>query len=150
MGLPNEPAMLTAMRGGITGVRAINVTQGGLHKFHVIVSVDKQHEGDGKDAIVAAFAAHRDVKLVVVVDHDVDPFDPVAVERAVATWFRADEDLIVITGGKGNPVDKLLTAAGTTTRMGMDATAPLAHTSTDGRAAIPGAAQIDLADWLIG
>ena len=150
MGLPNEPAMLTAMRGGIAGVRSINVTQGGLHKFHVVVSVDKQHEGDGKDAIVAAFAAHRDVKLVVVVDHDVDPFDPVAVERAVATWFRAGEDLVVLAGGKGNPVDKLLTAAGTTTRMGMDATAPLAPASADTRAVIPGAAHIDLGEWLVG
>ncbi|MGW5755202.1 UbiD family decarboxylase [Nocardia rhamnosiphila] len=153
MGLPNEPAMLTAMRGGIAGVRSINVTPGGLHKFHVVVAIDKQHEGDGKDAIVAAFAAHRDVKLVVVVDHHVDPFDPTAVERAVATWFRADEDLVVVSGGKGNPVDKRLTDAGTTARMGVDATAPLTAegpADDEQRAVIPGAAHIDLSEWLVG
>lgn len=150
MGLPNEPAMLTAMRGGIPGVRAIHVTGGGLHKFHVVVSVDKRHEGDGKDAVLAAFAAHRDVKFVVVVDGDIDPFDARAVERAIATWFRADEDLVVVSGGKGNPVDRLLTNAGTTARMGMDATAPL-RASPGGqpqRAVIPGATQVDLAEWI--
>lgn len=150
MGLPNEPAMLTALRGGIAGVRAVHVTAGGLHKFHVIVALEKQHEGDGPDAVIAAFAAHRDVKLVVVVDHDVDPFDPAAVERAVATWFRADRDLVVLSGGKGNPVDKLLTAAGTTARMGIDATAPLTVAGAEGmrRAVIPGADRIDLTEWL--
>src|SRR5699024_2590415 len=63
MGLPTEPSMLTAMRDSLPGVRAINVTEGGLHKFHVIVGLDKQHEGDSKVAVLAAFAAHRDVTL---------------------------------------------------------------------------------------
>ncbi|MDV6269299.1 MULTISPECIES: UbiD family decarboxylase [Rhodococcus] len=149
MGLPNEPAMLTAMRGGIPEIRAINVTGGGLNKFHVVVALEKKHSGDGKDAIVAAFAAHRDVKLVVVVDHEVDPFDHVAVERAIATRFRADEDLVVISGGRGNPVDTLLTSVGTTARMGMDATAPLkGQTDLPERAMIPGASEVDLAEWL--
>ncbi|EOM74822.1 UbiD family decarboxylase [Rhodococcus rhodnii] len=150
MGLPNEPAMLTAMRGGIPGVRAINVTGGGLNKFHVVVSVDTAHDGDGKDTVLAAFAAHRDVTLVVVVDGDVDPFDAQAVERAIATWFRADEDLVVISGGKGNPVNKRLTDTGTTARMGIVATAPIAARASDRpeRAVIPGAAAIDLREWI--
>lgn len=149
MGLPNESAMMKAIRGGIPGARRIHVTSGGLFKFHVVLSIDKRHEGDGKDAIVAAFAAHRDVKLVTVVDADTDPFDLRAVERAVATWFQADRDLVVLTGGKANPVERRQGPGGTTARMGIDATAPLTPTAEETeRAVIPGAAALDPTPYL--
>lgn len=149
MGLPNEPAMMRSIRGGVPGALSIHVTSGGLFKFHVILSIEKRHEGDGKDAIIAAFAAHRDVKMVTVVDADVDPFDLHAVERAVATWFQADRDMVIVSGGKANPVERQQGPGGTTSRLGMDATASLIPSGDMiTRARIPGADELDLSRFL--
>ncbi|HTT94240.1 MAG TPA: UbiD family decarboxylase [Solirubrobacterales bacterium] len=146
MGLAYEPLLLAAIRGSVPGARAVHVTPGGLRKFHVVVSIAGAHPGDGKDAIVAAFAAHRDVKHVVVVDDDVDVFDLDAVETAIATRFQADRDLVVIAGGRGNDVDKSIGGDGRTARMGLDATAGAGDAPA--RAVIPGQATLDLAALL--
>ncbi|MFC7766465.1 hypothetical protein [Leucobacter soli] len=74
---------------------------------------------------MAAFAGHRDLKQVTVVDHDVDVFDAFAVERAVATEFQAHRGLHLFHRGRGNPVDRSLAEDGTTSRIGIDATRPL-------------------------
>ncbi|HWM33930.1 MAG TPA: UbiD family decarboxylase [Pseudolysinimonas sp.] len=149
MGLPNEAVLLGAIRAVVPGARAVRVSLGGLRKFHAVVSVDKRIEGDGFDAMVAAFAGHRDLKQVIIVDGDVDPFDDLAVERAVATWFQADRDLLVVGGGRGNPVDRSLRADGQTARMGLDATRPVGRPAEEfERAVIPGAAGLDLSAYL--
>lgn len=124
MGLPNEAVILRSTRAVVPTVRKVHVTLGGLRKFHAILSLEKRIEGDPGDAIVAAFAGHRDLKQVTVVDHDVDVFDAFAVERAVAIGFQPDRDLHVLSRGRGNPVDRSLAPDGTTSRMGIDATRP--------------------------
>jgi 2,5-furandicarboxylate decarboxylase 1 len=147
MGLPNEAVILKSVRAVVPTVRAVHVTRGGLRKFHAVISVDKRTAGDGADAIVAAFAGHRDLKHVVVVDGDVDPFDGGAVEQAVATSFQAHRDLVVVPGGRGNPVDRSLAPDGTTARMGLDATRPL---GADARvpAVIPGRTDVDVSRYV--
>ena len=125
MGLPNEAVLLRSTRAVVPGVERVHVTLGGLRKFHAVVSVRAQIAGDAGDVIVAAFAGHRDLKQVVVVDHDVDVYDLDAVERAIATSFQPDRDLHLIGRGRGNPVDRSLDPDGTTSRMGLDATRPL-------------------------
>jgi UbiD family decarboxylase len=83
-------------------------------------------EGESKNALLAAFAAHPSLKMAIVVDDDIDPTDAEAVEYAIATRFQADRDLIVIPNAKGSSLDpssdqeKLLT-----TKVGIDATATL-------------------------
>lgn len=126
MGLPNEAVLLRAVRAAVPGVERVHVTLGGLRKFHAVVSIRKEEPGDAADAIVAAFGGHRDLKQVVVVDHDVDVYDAEAVERALATQFQPDRDIILLGRGRGNPVDRSLASDGTTSRMGLDATRPLA------------------------
>jgi 2,5-furandicarboxylate decarboxylase 1 len=148
MGLPNEGVLFGAIRAVLPGLRDVRVTLGGLRKFHAIVSVDKQHDGDGMDAIVAAFAGHRDLKHVIVVDGDVSPHDSAAVERAIATHVQASRDMVVIPGGRGNPVDRSLRAGGVTDRVGVDATRPLGSSGDTPRAVIPGAEHMVLSDWL--
>jgi 2,5-furandicarboxylate decarboxylase 1 len=147
MGLPNEAVILSSVRSVVPSVRAVNVTLNGLRKFHAVVSLDKHTNGDGPDAIVAAFAGHRDLKHVVVVNADVDPFDPAAVERALATSFQADTDLHVFRGGRANPVDRSGKADGTTARMGLDATRPLG-TAIRQVATVPGRDELDLAKYV--
>jgi UbiD family decarboxylase len=93
------------------------------------VQIDKQSEDDGKKAIQAAFAGHTSCKHVFVVDKDIDIYNPLEVEWAIATRFQGDADLVVMPKAPGSSLDPSAepTAAGThlTTRLGFDLTKPL-------------------------
>jgi 2,5-furandicarboxylate decarboxylase 1 len=149
LGMPFEPVVLKAMRGVLPNTTAVHITNGGCGKFHVVVSIAKQHPGDGKDAILAALHAVRDIKLVTVVDDDVDVFDAKDVEWAVSTRFQADRDLVVISGAKGNVLDPSTRAANAiTAKMGIDATKPLDGGRGFEKARIPMVDEIDLSEYL--
>jgi 2,5-furandicarboxylate decarboxylase 1 len=148
LGLPYEPVVLRTLRGVLPYTQAVHITAGGCGKFHCVVRLEKKHEGDGKDAIIAALHAVRDIKQVVVVDDDVDLFDPKDVEWAVATRFRADEDLVVITGAKGNELDPSTQGTAITSKMGMDATKPFGEAGRFEKVRIPGIEDIDVADYI--
>ena len=70
------------------------------------------------------------MKHVTVVDHDIDVFDHVDVEWAVATRVQADRDVVIISGARSKPLDPSLPPPGpysrvpTTAKMGIDATIP--------------------------
>jgi UbiD family decarboxylase len=125
MGLPKEPAILQSVRKVVPVVKAVRLTEGGCCWLHGAVSIRKQKEGDGKNAIMAAFTGHPSMKRVVVVDEDIDVFDDRALEWAIATRFQASNDLVVIEGARGSTLDPSLDEDGTTSKYGMDATMPL-------------------------
>ncbi|GAB6102635.1 UbiD family decarboxylase [Thermococcus atlanticus] len=124
MGLPKEPQIYAAVKRVVPKVHGVRLTEGGAMWLHAVVSITKQHEGDGKNAILAAFAGHPSLKHVTVVDEDIDIYDDRDVEWAVATRFQADRDLVLIPNARGSSLDpsseKSLTA-----KWGIDATKPL-------------------------
>jgi UbiD family decarboxylase len=126
MGLPHEVLIWQAVSKVVPKVHAVNLSKGGSGWLHAVISVDKQVEGDGKNVLLAAFAAHPSLKHAVAVDSDIDVFDASDVEWAVATRFQGGEDLLVIPNARGSTLDpsadqeKVLT-----TKMGFDATRPL-------------------------
>jgi UbiD family decarboxylase len=81
-------------------------------------------DGDGKTAIMAAFAAHPSLKHVVVVDEDIDADDASAVEWAIATRFQAAKGLVIINHARGSTLDPSA-KDGLTSKLGIDATYPL-------------------------
>lgn len=125
MGLPKEPAIMQSVKKVIPTVRAVRLTEGGCCWLHGAVSIRKQKEGDGKNAIMAAFTGHPSMKRVIVVDDDIDIFDDRALEWAVATRFQPATDLVVIEGARGSTLDPSLDPDGTTSKYGMDATMPM-------------------------
>jgi 2,5-furandicarboxylate decarboxylase 1 len=147
-GMPNEPVMRNAMRQILPDTHAVHITPSGCGKFHAVVQISKRHESDGRDAILAAFSAVRDVKLVTVVDEDVDPFNPRDVEWAVATRFQADRDVVVVERSWGNLLDPSTYGTKITAKMGLDATKPLAGGDQFTKAIVPGAAELDIAAYL--
>ncbi len=121
MGAPYEPIIFRAVA-GVTGVRNVVLTRGGCGYLHAVVQIRKSTEGDAKNAIMAAFAAHSSLKHIVVVDEDIDPYDPVEVEYAIATRVRGDRDLLVVTGARGSSLDPCRLENGTNVKVGLDAT----------------------------
>jgi UbiD family decarboxylase len=126
MGLPHETAIWEAVTKVVPTIKAVNLSAGGCGWLHAIISIEKQRDGDGKNALMAAFAAHPSLKHAIVVDTDIDVLNSEEVERAIATRFQADEDLIIIPQARGSTLDPSADQeTGTTTKLGMDATRPL-------------------------
>ena len=122
MGLPREPMIYRTVKQAVPRTHAIRLTEGGCCWLNGVVSITKNKEGDGKNAIMAAFTGHPSMKNVIIVDEDIDIFDDRQVEWAVATRFQADR-LLVINGAAGSSLDP--SSDGTTSKMGIDATVPL-------------------------
>ncbi len=127
MGLPREPTLFQAVA-AVADCRAVNLTPGGMSWLHAVVQIAAHDRDDGRRAIEAAFRGHGSLKHVVVVDDDVDPFDPAAVEWAVATRFQADRDLVVLADQPSSSLDpsaKLVPGQkARSAKMGVDATIP--------------------------
>jgi UbiD family decarboxylase len=124
MGLPREPVIYESVKKVVPEVTGVRLTEGSGAWLHGIVGIKQQREGDGKNALLAAFAGHPSMKMCIVVDEDIDVFDDRDVDWAVATRFQADRDLVVITGARGSSIDPSA-EDGITAKMGIDATKPM-------------------------
>ncbi|MCK9579202.1 MAG: UbiD family decarboxylase [Methanoregula sp.] len=133
MGAPYEPKIYKAVA-GVTEVRNVVLTKGGCGYLHAVVQIKKSTQGDAKNAIMAAFAAHTSLKHVVVVDEDIDPCNPQEVEYAIATRVTGDQDIMVITGVRGSSLDPCQKDDGTNVKVGVDATMVLGRESDFSRA----------------
>ncbi len=127
MGMPREPTIFAAVA-QVAHPLNVCITPGGASWLHAVVQIDKRGPQDGRRAIEAAFRGHTSLKHVVVVDRDVDPFDPAAVEWAIATRFQADRDLLVLADQPGSSLDPsgqhVPGQKARTAKMGLDATIP--------------------------
>jgi UbiD family decarboxylase len=121
MGAPYEPKIYKAVA-GVTQVRNVVLTRGGCGYLHAVIQIKKSTQGDAKNAIMAAFAAHTSLKHVVVVDEDINPADPEDVEYAIATRVSGDRDVMVISGVRGSSLDPCQLEDGTNVKVGVDAT----------------------------
>ena len=93
-------------------IRGINVILG----THVVISINKRDESTPRDIIYAVLAAMKNIKRVVLVDGDIDIYDPIEVEWAILARVTPGKDVIIIPSTKGLP---------TFDKWGIDATAPL-------------------------
>ncbi len=123
MGLPREPMILKTVRQAVPRVKNVRLTEGGCCWLNGVVSIAKNKEGDGVNAIMAAFTGHPSMKQVIVVDDDIDIFDDKEVEWAVATRMQADR-ILKIPGAAGSSLDPS-SHGKTTWKVGYDATIPL-------------------------
>jgi 2,5-furandicarboxylate decarboxylase 1 len=127
MGLPREPTIFQAVS-EVADCVAVCITPGGMSWLHAVVQIVKRGPNDGRQALEAAFRGHTSLKHAVVVDEDVDPFDPAAVEWAIATRFQADRDLLVFENQPSSSLDpsaKLVPGQkARSAKMGLDATVP--------------------------
>jgi len=126
MGLPREVVIYDAVSRVVPAVKAVNLTIGGCGWLHAAISVEKQTNGDAKNALMGAFGAHGSLKHAIIVDTDIDVHNPSDVEWALATRFQGDEDLVIIKNARGSTLDPSgHQEEGLTTKVGFDATRPL-------------------------
>jgi 2,5-furandicarboxylate decarboxylase 1 len=91
-----------------------------------VISIKKQ-PGEAKNALLAALSV-MDLKHVVVVDDDIDVFDPTEVEWAIATRVQGDRDIMIVNNARAKPLDPSLPQGSgvvpTGAKVGIDATIP--------------------------
>ena len=124
-GLPQEPRIYKAVKNAVPTVENVVLTEGGCCWLHAVVSINKQTEGDGKNAIMAALSAHPSLKHCVAVDADVNIFDAEDVEYAISTRVKGDRDIMIVPNVRGSSLDPVAESDGTTTKIGVDATKSL-------------------------
>jgi UbiD family decarboxylase len=125
LALPREADMIQALSRTIPGLRAVHVPLSGCGLFHAYISMKKTAEGQAKQAIVTALGIDHGLKLVVVVDDDVNIFNESEVLWAISTRFQGDKDVVMVPGAMGVILDPSAADNGVTCRIGLDATKPL-------------------------
>ncbi|MFA6269042.1 MAG: UbiD family decarboxylase [archaeon] len=105
MGMPREPTVFDEVKKAGVDVLDVSVNPGGSSWFHVLVKIHKQKEEDGKTAIDAAMKGHTSGKHFFIVDKDINIYDPLEVEWAMATRFQANKNLYIFEKQKGSSLD---------------------------------------------
>jgi UbiD family decarboxylase len=124
LGLIREAEILNALTRVIPNVTAVHVPLSGTSSFSAYVAIKQGRPGEAKHVIPIVLGVDHYLKLVVVVDDDIDVFDESDVMWAVATRMQADRDLVVIAGSLGAMLDPSADDRGVTAKLGIDATRP--------------------------
>jgi 2,5-furandicarboxylate decarboxylase 1 len=120
-GVSIAAGLARAARASVQSVSQVAVGMGGAGRLHAVVSLNNPRAGDARKVLFAIWAAVNLIKQIVVVDDDVDPWDPMQVEWAVATRMKPDRDLVVVPGVRADRSEPL-ESGGTVTKLGIDAT----------------------------
>lgn len=109
---------------------AIRAPYGSCGFFELIVALDHPLPGEGKSALMALMSI-MGVKLVTVVDEDIDIFNDEELRWALALRVQADQDVIIVSNAQAKHMDPTVRAhrlppgqLPTTAKMGIDATIP--------------------------
>jgi UbiD family decarboxylase len=124
LGVLREAEIRNAVARVIPNIRAVHVPTSGGSAFTAYVSIRQTRPGEAKHAIAIALGVDHYLKLVVVVDDDIDVYDESDVLWALATRMQADRDVVVVAGSLGAILDPSASADGVTAKIGFDATRP--------------------------
>ncbi len=95
----------------------------------IAIAIDKIHDGDAKNAIMAAFAAHPSAKIVIAVDSDIDIDSDSMILWAIATRYRGRDSMIIIDRARCSTLDPS-SHNGICDKLGLDITIPLNNNKT--------------------
>jgi 2,5-furandicarboxylate decarboxylase 1 len=110
-----------ALRRLVPSVHAVAVPESGAGRLAAVVALERHAAGEARAVAHAALEAVNLVKLVTVVDSDVDPWDDGAVAHAVATRVHFDRDLHVLPGMRADRAEPL-ERGGVIAKLAIDAT----------------------------
>jgi len=143
-GVPREAELYKTIKQVFPNLKAVHLSRGGCRRFHAVIQINKRSQADSRTVMEAAFyptEGARDLKLAIVVDEDIDPFNMTDVEWALATRVQANESITVFSGAAGAldpsaiassprsvlspPEDSRVIPTVLTAKMGIDATKSL-------------------------
>lgn len=123
LGAPQEARLLRTLRQHYPNVTAVSYPKSGTCRLHAYVALRNPAPGQARNAAAAALGDDLSLKLVVVVDDDVDVRNDSDVLWAMATRMQADADVDVLRNAMGAILDPS-NHDGLTAKMVVDATRP--------------------------
>ncbi len=120
-GVAIAAGLARVVRASVPALKEVAVGLGGAGRLHAVVALRDPRPGEARKAMFAVWAAVNLVKQVIVVDADIDPWDAVAVEWAMATRMQPQRDLVIVPdvrADRAEPLEK----DGTIGKLGIDAT----------------------------
>ena len=118
-----EAGIFEKVNAQVPAVTAVKLAEAAI-PYYLVIQVEKDREGVQIDALNAALASQAFIKMVTVVDTDVDIFNAAEVEWAVATRCRFEQDLVFVHDSAGHRLNPT-TENDRWTQIGIDATVPL-------------------------
>ena len=134
VGLLGEANVLALVQRQVPGVKDVFFSHGGCGFYHCIVAMRPVRAGWSKQAIMATFAAFPPLKMVTVVDDDVDIRNPMDVEWAMTTRLDPSTGVITVPECFGHGLNPSFPDY-KGTKIGFDCTRPCPYTSEYDRAA---------------
>jgi UbiD family decarboxylase len=131
LGLVREAEIHNALSRVIPNVAGVHVPLSGTSSFSAYVAIKQGRPGEAKHVIPVVLGVDHYLKLVIVVDDDIDVFDEADVMWAVATRMQADRDLVTVAGSLGALLDPSADERGVTAKLGIDATRPFGEPFAD-------------------
>ena len=119
--LPREAEMSEKLKARFPSVTALHYPNSGTH-FHCYVALNETRDGEARQIMLALLGWDPYLKNVVAVDSDIDITNDSQVLWAIATHFQPHQDVFIVDGLPGSPLDPSSSAAGTASRMGIAAT----------------------------
>ena len=120
--LPREPLLMRFASHASKNVQAVHIppyTNG----FLVVVQLAKKaNMGEPRNVALAAFAAHPNFRVCVVVEGDVNIYDPSDLLWALTTRVDWGQDVFTVPRAQGHEMDPANDSKGIGTKIGIDAT----------------------------
>ncbi|MDP2812036.1 MAG: UbiD family decarboxylase, partial [Rhodocyclaceae bacterium] len=113
--------LLGQLRTQMSGIADLDLTTGTCG-FTAVIALSKARPTDARRLMHLALSMDKRLKMVTVVDDDVDIRNPREVAWALATRFQPDRDTVILSGMEGYVIDPSCGSNGTGSRMGMNAT----------------------------
>ncbi len=138
VGLLGEANVLAMLQTQVPGVMDVYFSHGGCGFYHAVVQINQKRAGWAKQAVMAAFAAFPPLKMVTVVDDDVDIRNPGDVEWAMTTRLNPKTGILVVENVFGHGLNPTFPDY-LGTKVGFDCTRPFPHTPRFDRAKVKAA-----------
>ena len=114
--------------------------------FLAVVQIDRDNPGTPKNLAMAAMAAHINIRNVVVVDRDIDIYQPSELHWAITNRVFWPEDVFSIPLAQGHEMDPTADQRGISAKVGIDATYKRERREYGTRVSYP---SIDVSNYLI-
>lgn len=119
--LPREPLLKQFASHVSSGVLNVHIPPYGSG-FLAIVQIKKKNPGEPKNLALAAMMTYVNIKNVIVVDEDVDIYNPADIMWAMSCRVVPERDIFYVPNAQGHELDPTSDSRGVQTKMGIDAT----------------------------
>lgn len=119
--VPREPLVLKNCSYVSSGIKDVHLAPYGSG-FLALVKMKKSNPGEPKNVAMAAMISYVNIKNVIVVDEDVDIYNPADVLWAFCNRVVPEKDIFYVPHSQGHELDPTSDDRGVQTKMGIDAT----------------------------